>query len=169
MLEKVESTLDELGLHTMSELLSSQCEQSLAKEHSYLEFLEALLTEEIEERKRRSFEIRMKTASFPFKKTLDEFDFSWVSMAMRIPHRRPREFPTDGHWFSPGTAMRIPHGRPLYVISYQPASGVTPFPEVASTRRIDSPEVTITWAWCNSRSTSADAMVLSISWSNPDG
>ncbi len=30
MLEKVESTLDELGLHTMSELLSSQCEQSLA-------------------------------------------------------------------------------------------------------------------------------------------
>ncbi len=31
MLEKVESTLDELGLHTMSELLSSQCEQSLAK------------------------------------------------------------------------------------------------------------------------------------------
>ena len=78
MLEKVESTLDELGLHTMSELLSSQCEQSLAKEHSYLEFLEALLTEEIEERKRRSFEIRMKTASFPFKKTLDEFDFSWA-------------------------------------------------------------------------------------------
>ncbi len=31
MLEKVESTLDELGLHTMSELLSSQCEQSLAR------------------------------------------------------------------------------------------------------------------------------------------
>ena len=50
---------------------------------------------------------------------------------IRSPQGRPREFPADGH------------GSPR---CFQLARGTTPLPEVASTKRIDSPSVTITWA-----------------------
>ena len=68
--------------------------------------------------------------------------------AIGIPQGRPRDFPTNGHG--------IPH-------SVQLARGTTPLPEVASMSRTDSPSVTMTWAWCKSRSTRADAIVLSMS------
>jgi hypothetical protein len=53
--------------------------------------------------------------------------------AIGIPQGRPRKFPTDGHGNSPGSAV--------YALR-----GTTPFPEIASARRTDSPSVTITWA-----------------------
>ncbi len=71
-----------------------------------------------------------------------------------FPHRRPCNFPADGHEKSPGTAIRIPQGRPRelpadgHVVGrVQSSKGFTPLPEVASARRTDSPSVTITWAW----------------------
>ena len=78
-----------------------------------------------------------------------------------IPHWRPLEFPRDGH--------ENPRGWPWNSPRSQLASGTTPLPEVASMKRTDSPSVTMTWAWCNSRSTSAEAMVFSMSWSKPEG
>ena len=50
---------------------------------------------------------------------------------MKIPQGRPREFPADGHGF------------PQCI---QLSRGTTPLPEVASTRRMDSPSVTMMWA-----------------------
>ncbi len=71
-----------------------------------------------------------------------------------FPHRRPCNFPADGHEKSPGTAIGIPQGRPRelpadgHVVGrVQSSRGFTPLPEVASARRTDSPSVTITWAW----------------------
>jgi hypothetical protein len=51
----------------------------------------------------------------------------------------------------------------------QVVSGVTPLPPVAWVRRMLSPVVMTTWAWCRSRSTVALAMVLGISSSKPAG
>ena len=51
----------------------------------------------------------------------------------------------------------------------QLVSGVTPLPAVAWVRRMLSPAVMTTWAWCSSRSTVALAMVLGMSSSNPAG
>ena len=51
----------------------------------------------------------------------------------------------------------------------QLVSGVTPLPAVAWVRRMLSPAVMTTWAWCRSRSTVALAMVLGMSSSNPPG
>ena len=51
----------------------------------------------------------------------------------------------------------------------QLVSGVTPFPAVAWVRRMLSPAVMTTWAWCRSRSTVALAMVLGMSSSKPAG
>ena len=48
-------------------------------------------------------------------------------------------------------------------------SSVTPFPAVAWVRRILSPAVMTTCAWCSNRSTLALAMVLDISSSKPAG
>lgn len=94
----------------------------------------------------------------------------------RTPHWRPRECPRDGQQDSPGTDVVAPHGRPrnsprtaMERPAHELASGTTPLPVVASARRTDSPSVSTTWAWCKSRSTSAEAMVLSMSWSNPEG
>ena len=47
--------------------------------------------------------------------------------------------------------------------------GITPLPVMASVRRMLSPLVSTTWAWCRSRSTVAVAMVLGMSSSNPAG
>ena len=66
----------------------------------------------------------------------------------------PSELPTDGQGFCPVGQL---------------VSGLTPRPRVAWVRRIESPLVMTTWAWCSSRSTVALAMVLGMSSSNPAG
>ena len=91
------------------------------------------------------------------------------------PQWRSRQFPTDGHDDAPGRTAGLPgdgHNRapgtatgPVLV----QARGTTPLPAMASAKRTDWPSVRTTWAWCNSRSTRAEAMVLSINWSKPEG
>jgi len=83
---------------------------------------------------------------------LDECQWPLVS-----PHRRPRDLPANGHQISPRTVMGSPR------VTFQVGSGITPFPWMASARRTDSPSVTTMWAWCIRRSTSADAMLWSMS------
>jgi GNAT superfamily N-acetyltransferase len=75
---------------------------------------------------------------------------------MRSARWRPSDLPGGGHQMC--TAERLPVH-----------SGVTPFPARAWVRRMLSPLVWQTWAWCMSRSTVAVASVLGISSSNPDG
>ena len=76
-------------------------------------------------------------------------------------HGRPVDMPTGGHPFCPVVAICSARD--------QFPSGLTPFPRVAWVRRIESPVVMTTWAWCMRRSTVALAMVLGISSSNPAG
>jgi hypothetical protein len=116
----------------------------------------AVSSEEVDARTTLGGRHRVKAACFRASKTLDDF-----VRPLGIPDWRPLEFPRDGHENSPRTATEFPGS--------QLASGTTPLPEVASMRRTESPSVTMTWAWCKSRSTRAEAMVLSMSWSKPLG
>ena len=85
-----------------------------------------------------------------------------VSMASGIcpvaDSRTARSWPTE-----------LPGGGQVFCPLGQLVSGVTPLPAVAWVRRMLSPAVRTTWAWCSSRSTVALAMVLGISSSNPAG
>lgn len=76
-LEHVRALLADMGLATSSELLDAQLERSLHSDHSYVQFLDGLLKLEQEARNRKSFEMRMKLARLPHRKSLEDFDFDF--------------------------------------------------------------------------------------------
>ena len=76
-LEHARELLDTLGLHTSASLLDAQLERSAHEEHTYISFLDELLTLEQTERKRRSEELRIKMARLPHRKTIEEFEFEF--------------------------------------------------------------------------------------------
>ena len=81
-----------------------------------------------------------------------------------------RDLPADGREICPvvatGPAQGVCRPPPTRVAQL---NGLTPWPARAWVRRMDSPLVWQTWAWCRSRSTVAVARVLGISSSNPAG
>ena len=76
-LEHARELLDTMGLHTSASLLDAQLERSAHEEHTYISFLDELLTLEQTERKRRSEELRIKMARLPHRKTIEEFEFEF--------------------------------------------------------------------------------------------
>src|SRR5664280_1458938 len=65
-----------LRLGAIGAQFASLAEEARQKNHSHLHYLEALLQAEVEERERRSIELRLKDAHLPRMKTLEEFDFA---------------------------------------------------------------------------------------------
>jgi len=63
-------------------------EQAVKENHSHVQYLEALLAMECEERDRHAIENRIRDARLPRMKTLEEFDFA---QAPQIPATRLRE------------------------------------------------------------------------------
>jgi hypothetical protein len=76
-LEHTHSLLSKLGLDTASELLDAKLEDAMHKDATYLSFLSELLGAEMQEKKRRSEETRIKLSRLPHRKTLEEFDFGF--------------------------------------------------------------------------------------------
>ena len=76
-LEQLRGLLDGMGLGTAAELLDAQLERSLHEEHTYVRFLNELLSSEQMERSRRSEETRIKLSKLPHRKQLEEFDFAF--------------------------------------------------------------------------------------------
>ncbi|MBA4544270.1 MULTISPECIES: IS21-like element helper ATPase IstB [Thermoactinomyces] len=76
-LEQVRFRLEELGLHRASELLDVRLKAAQHAQYTYLAFLGELLEAELTERKRRNLEVRTKLARLPYRKSLDDFDFSF--------------------------------------------------------------------------------------------
>ena len=76
-LEHTRSILSELGLNTASGLLDAKIEDAIHKNATYLTFLNELLGAELQEKKRRSEETRIKLSRLPHRKTLEEFDFDF--------------------------------------------------------------------------------------------
>jgi DNA replication protein DnaC len=76
-LEQTRELLRELGLQTAAELLDARLEDATHREMTYLSFLSGLAEVERQERRRRSEETRLKLSHLPFRKTIEEFDFSF--------------------------------------------------------------------------------------------
>ena len=72
----------------------SLAEQAVNESHSHVQYLEALLAMECEERDRHAIQNRLREARLPRMKTLEEFDFS---QAPQLPAARLRDLAEGGY------------------------------------------------------------------------
>ena len=77
MYNKVINSLDILELNGIKEKLSKEIDNFNKGDKSLLEELNILLEQEIDYREKHKAENNIKTAHFPFRKTIDEFDFEY--------------------------------------------------------------------------------------------
>ena len=83
-----------LRLSSIGGQFASLAEEARQQNHSHLRYLEALLQAEVEDRERRSIELRLKDAHLPRIKTLEEFDFA---QSPHIPASRIRALAEGGY------------------------------------------------------------------------
>lgn len=76
-LEHAGTLLGQMGLDTAAQLLDAQLERSLHDQHTYVQFLNELLSSEQQERQRKSRETRLKLDRLPHRKGLEDFDFAF--------------------------------------------------------------------------------------------
>ncbi|WP_339166957.1 ATP-binding protein [Brevibacillus sp. FSL L8-0520] len=76
-LEQARQRLEELGLGQAAQSLDAKLEAASRSQSTYLSFLNDLLDAEIQDRQRRNVEVRMKLSHLPYRRTLNEFDFSF--------------------------------------------------------------------------------------------
>ena len=68
--------LEKLGLTTAQDHLDAVCQQAAAESWSYSHFLGYLLEGEIEQRQRKTVNMNIQFARFPYPKRLEDFDFA---------------------------------------------------------------------------------------------
>jgi DNA replication protein DnaC len=73
---RAQEGLDQLGLHTAREHLDAAAQRAAAEQWSYTHFLGYLLDGELTERHRKGVELNLKFAKFPYRKRLEDFDFT---------------------------------------------------------------------------------------------
>jgi len=83
-----------LRISAIGAQFASLAEEARQQNHSHLRYLEALLQSEVEDRERRSIELRLKDAHLPRMKTLEEFDFA---QSPHIPASRIRALAEGGY------------------------------------------------------------------------
>jgi len=75
--ERIQTHLERLKLHRIEEILDSVAEQAAKAEWTYIDFLDHLLCAEAEAKYEKGVAMRIRMARLPFKKTLEQFDFSF--------------------------------------------------------------------------------------------
>ena len=73
--ERVHVYLASLGLDTIEKTIDNYLEN--ARDKSIMEILDHLLSEEVKSKRSHRYETKLKYAGFPFRKTMEEFDFSF--------------------------------------------------------------------------------------------
>jgi DNA replication protein DnaC len=73
---KAVEALEHLGLKVAGQHLDQAAQQAAAGQWSYTHFLGYLLDGELEERRRRSIELSLQFARFPYRKRLEDFDYA---------------------------------------------------------------------------------------------
>jgi DNA replication protein DnaC len=76
-IERLHTALATLGLKAVEARLENSLEQASKKEPSYADFLDELLSCEIEARSTRYWRARLQLAHLPFVKTFEQFDFGF--------------------------------------------------------------------------------------------
>ena len=94
--ERVHEYLSSLGLDVMEKTIDNYLEN--ARDKGIVEILDHLLSEEVKSKRSRRYETKLKYAGFPFRKTMEEFDFSFQQsidrsvindlMTLRFIHNR---------------------------------------------------------------------------------
>lgn len=72
----MEELLKQLKLARIREVYTEWIDKAANEEMSYADFLRGLLSEEVCAREENQIKRRMQQASFPFSKTIEQFDFS---------------------------------------------------------------------------------------------
>jgi DNA replication protein DnaC len=75
LIERLHTALESLGLKALSARLENLLEQASKKEPSYADFLDELLSCEVEARRARYLRARLQLAHLPFVKNFEQFDF----------------------------------------------------------------------------------------------
>ena len=76
-IERIQGALNGLGLKAVEARLEGLLEQASKKEPSYADFLDELLSCEVDARRSRYLRARLQLAHLPFVKTFDQFDFAF--------------------------------------------------------------------------------------------
>jgi DNA replication protein DnaC len=76
-IERLHTALEGLGLKALQARLENLLEQASKKEPSYADFLDELLSCEVEARRTRYLRAKLQLAHLPFVKTFEQFDFSF--------------------------------------------------------------------------------------------
>jgi DNA replication protein DnaC len=83
-----------LHLSSIAAQFASLAEEASQQNRSHLQYLETLLLSEVEDRERRTIEMRLKEAHLPRMKTLEDFDFA---QSPQIPASRIRTLAEGGY------------------------------------------------------------------------
>ena len=76
-IERLHTALESLGLKALQARLENLLEQASKKESSYADFLDKLLSCEVEARRARYLRAKLQLAHLPFVKNFEQFDFSF--------------------------------------------------------------------------------------------
>lgn len=76
----LKNNFETLELKKMLEIIDSSLDEAASKNISYIDFLISLTDQEIKFRDDRARKINVTVSSFPYYKTLDDFDFSYQPM-----------------------------------------------------------------------------------------
>ena len=77
LIEQIKDDLGYLKLHRSAEVFAALAEEARRDESSHLEFLAALVAEEVAATRQRRLTARLRFAHFPARRTLEDFDFSF--------------------------------------------------------------------------------------------
>src|ERR1700730_18443247 len=78
-IERLQTALNGLGLKAIEARLEGMLEQASKKEPSYADFLDELLSCEVDARRSRYLRARLQLSHLPFLKNFDQFDFGFQS------------------------------------------------------------------------------------------
>lgn len=76
-MEQLQYQLKSIRLSAMAQALPVRLQEARANDMPHLDFLSALVEDELDKRKERLLQRRIKAAQFPVMKALDDFDFSF--------------------------------------------------------------------------------------------
>jgi DNA replication protein DnaC len=93
-LTEVKELLRSLRLHVIEDRLEDLLDNGMKNCSSNLEFLRNILGAELKDRNEKIIEKRMKQANFPFRKTIDEFDFGFQKSVTKYQIQQVM----DMHW-----------------------------------------------------------------------
>ena len=85
--ERVHEYLNRLGLSVTEQIIDSYLES--AKDRSFMEILDHLLEQETKNLRSKKVEMRLNYSGLPFRKTMDQFDFSFQPITRIAPSCLP--------------------------------------------------------------------------------